>query len=71
MEHSAACGIMVLVGRRLFHTFRLKLTLLPYLSSEHIAGVAGKTLLALQCVCTAHFLERVAVARTACTARTF
>ena len=44
---------------------------------EHMAGVAGETLLALQCVRTvrqpcdpAHFLERVAAARTACIART-
>ena len=44
---------------------------------DHMAGVAGETLLALQCVHTvrqpcdpAHFLERVAVARTAHTART-
>jgi len=33
MEHSAVCGIMVLVGRRLFHTFRLKQTPLHYLST--------------------------------------
>jgi len=33
MEHSAACGIMVLVGRRLFHTLRLKPTPLHYLST--------------------------------------
>jgi len=32
MEHSAACGIMVVVDRRLFQTFSLKPTLLQYLS---------------------------------------
>jgi len=36
MEHGAACGIMVLVGRRLFKADAAALL-------EHMAGVAGET----------------------------
>jgi len=67
---------MVLVGRRLFHTFRLKQTLLHYLSTwqgwqvRHCWRFNARALWRQPCD-PAHFLEQVAVACTARRARTF